>query len=144
MLGITNGQRAVWTFLFYTLISPFLAALVVLAMVMGGSLFGVQSMDVGGVQMTPTRAALPAAVNAYVWAALPAGLTGAALAALVSLRGTFGWLEAAAAGAVSMTVVAYITKGLSPDALVLAAFIAACTAVACRGVLQRARIVSTA
>jgi hypothetical protein len=144
MLGSTNAQRALWTFLFYTLIGPFLAALAMLGIMLIGPMLGLDGVVFEGKSMSFVEAAIPAALNTYIWAAFPAALAGAGLAALISLRGTFGWLESAIAGAAAMTIAALITQGVVGVDLTFAAFGAACIAIVCRGFLQRAQIVPTA
>ncbi|MFN3869215.1 MAG: hypothetical protein ACK4MF_09140 [Hyphomicrobiaceae bacterium] len=100
---IANSQRALFTFVSFTLLAPFFAGLGVLAAFGLAPLLKLQPL------LPSDRAgAGEAAVTAFVWAALPAGLAGAALAVLVWRRATFDWVAAAAAGGLAFMLSAIL------------------------------------
>ena len=84
---ISNGERAMYTFFISTLVGPFFAALMVAvaAFVAGVIQKGPPSL-IGQPIAVVASTAGAWALQTYVWAALPAGLAGAMLAAWVSLR----------------------------------------------------------
>lgn len=100
---VGNGQRALFTFVGTTLIGPFLAGFSVLAAFLLAPLLKLQPL-------LPANApgAGEAAVTAFVWAAIPAGLAGAALAVVVWRRATFDWMTAAAAGGLAFMLAAIL------------------------------------
>jgi hypothetical protein len=128
---MTNAQRALWTFLLYTLIGPFLAAVAVLV--------GSTAMGLSGL-LPATASAAGYALQAFVLGAFIAAIGGAGLAALTSLRGGFGWLEAAIAGVLGFMAVALGSGAVASSHLTVLAFLAACVALACRAILVRIRI----
>ena len=96
MNGISNGQRALWTFLITTLAAPFFGALIVMALGVAAGALGkgpesLRALDSAG----QWGWADDKAFATFVWSAVPAGIGAAVLAALAAVRGTFGWLEAA-------------------------------------------------
>ena len=144
---MTNAQRALWTFLFYTLVGPFLAALVVFV---GGTVldaFGIHALAVpiqnDGLPLETENGlagAAALAIQAFVLGVFVAGITGAGLAALTSLRGSFSWLEAAIAGVLGFMAVALGSGAVASSHLTVLAFLAACIALTCRALLVRIRI----
>ena len=128
---MTYAQRALWTFLFYTLVGPFLAAVAML--------IGSVGLSVAG--LLPDAASAPGlAVQAFVLGVFIAGIAGAGLAALTSLRGSFRWLEAAIAGVLGFMAVALGSGAVASSHLTVLAFLSACVALACRALLVRIRI----
>ena len=142
MEDITNGQRAFWTFLITTLAAPFFGALIVLFLsVVAGALGkGPDSLRVLDQSGQLAWAAEKAAAT-FVWGAMPAAIAGAALAGLVMMRGMFGWLEAAVAGAVAVSIDAFLTGGMVLQHLAPVAVIGATVGVAMWAVFTRAGIV---
>ena len=142
MEDITNGQRAFWTFLITTLAAPFFGALIVLFLsVVAGALGkGPDSLRVLDQSGQLAWAAEKAAAT-FVWSAIPAAVAGAALAVLLLRRGAFGWLEAAIAGAVAVSIDAFLTGGMVLQHLAPIAFIGATVGVAMWAVFTRAGIV---
>jgi hypothetical protein len=138
---ITNGQRALWTFLIATLVGPFFAALIValLTMVSGALQMGPPSLKGIPIGAVGAKAA-GWALQTYVWAALPAGLAGAAVAAYVSLKGSAPWLAVVVAGVVAFGVASVAVPGLLPNHGTALALIAALSSLGVWLVLQRARI----
>ena len=114
---MSNGQSALWTFLFFTLVAPFFGAL----LTAGYTPFAIWANwapytagDHAPYDPTnlPDSAGLTAligtaAVRAYVWSAIPAGLAGLMLAALLVARGPFSWAIAGAAGVIAFFI-AYV------------------------------------
>jgi hypothetical protein len=141
--GMSNGQRAFWTFLVCTLLGPFLVGLIVLALTFASGLLqmGPPSLKGLGMAALAPRAG-QWALQSFVWAALPAALAGAALAAVVSMRGTFHWFVAAAAAIAGFGVAAVLAPGLLANHHVFLAVIAGLVGLACRAVLRRARIIA--
>ena len=128
---MTNAQRSLWTFLFYTLVGPFLASIAVL--------IGSVGLSVAG--LLPETASAPRyAVQAFVLGAFVSGIAGAGLAAITSLRGGFSWLEAAIAGVLGFMAVALGSGAVASSHLTVLAFLSACVALACRALLVRIRI----
>lgn len=140
---ITQQQRALWTFLISTLVAPFLAALVVLV---AGSAIGVT-----GRWMPPEMASMDIAQRmhwagehalvAFVWAAWPAALAGAAAAGLMLWRGGLAWLECAILGAVSASLFTFASGGPVVRHMLPVAFTGAVLGVVIWMILTRARIV---
>ncbi len=86
---ITNGERAMFTFFISTLAGPFFAALIVALLTLGSGIVQMGPPSIIGLPMAAVVAKAGGwALHSYMWAAMPAGLAGAALAAWVSLRGT--------------------------------------------------------
>ncbi len=143
MSKIAPGQRALWTFLFAVLIAPFFAAVFILAANLAAGTFGfgpasLKNLEPGA--LWPLAAGR--ALESYLWAAFPAGLAGAGLAALVIWRGTFGWLEAAIVGALAATLAAVSAGGQALNHVSFLALIGASIAVLSRAVLARARVIA--
>jgi hypothetical protein len=138
---MSYGQRALWTFLMCTLVGPFLVGLIVLLITLasGGLQMGPPSLK--GVPMGVVAAkAGQWALTSFVWSALPAGLGGAILAAIVSLRGTVDWFIAAAAAIAGFGVASVLAPGLLPNHHTFLAGIAGLVGVACWYLLIRAHI----
>jgi hypothetical protein len=140
---ITNGQRALWSFLIATLAGPFFAALMValLTVVSGAVQMGPPSLK--GLSMAAVFAQAGAwALQTFVWAALPAGLAGAAIAAWISLKGTVPWIGAVVAGVIAFGIGSVTIPGLIPNHGTALAFIAALSSLGVWAVLSRARIIA--
>jgi hypothetical protein len=139
---MSNGQRALWTFLMCTLVGPFLVGLVVLLITMASGALQMGPPSLKGIPMAGVAAkAAQWAITSFVWSALPAGLAGAILAAIVSLRGTVDWFIAAAAAIAGFGVASVVAPGLLPNHHSFLAAIAGLVGVACWHLLVRARIV---
>jgi hypothetical protein len=139
---MTNGQRALWTFLMCTLVGPFLVGVVVLLITLTAGALQIGPPSLKGVPMAAVAAkAGQWALTSFVWSALPAGLAGAVLAAVVSLQGTFHWLVAAAAAVAGFGVAAVVAPGLLPNHHTFVAAIAGLVGVGCWHLLVRTGIV---
>ena len=141
--GVTNAQRALWTFLGCTLAAPFLAAVVIFLASLIAGLAGrgpasLLALDQAG------RLALAAdkAVGAYVWSAVPGGISGAILAAIVYVRGTAPWLAAVTIGGITVSVLAVLAGGMFQQHLAPMAFIGAIVGCTMWTLLRRAGIMT--
>lgn len=132
---IGNGQRALWTFLFFTLCGPFFAALAYAAAVILAS-----PLKLGALLPETLPPLGEAVAGVFVWAALPAALAAIGLLPMVLKRGTFGWVMAAAAGVVGFAAAAALAPFGHQDALPVLAFAAGLIALAVRFVLLAAGI----
>ena len=141
MDGMSPGARALWTFLFATLVAPFFAAVIIFVLSIGSGLFGFGPPSLKNLALSELfPLAARRGLESYIWAAFPAGLAGLALAALVVWRGTFGWLEAAIAGAIAATLAAVSAGGQAINHVAFLGLIAACVSVGCRAILLRAKV----
>ena len=86
---ITNGQRALWTFLIYALVGPFFAALALVIIIALASLFGLSGLLPAELPSLPQ-----VGLVAFVWSTVPAVLTALVLAIVVWRTGDFNWLVA--------------------------------------------------
>lgn len=125
--GASNGQRALWTFLFYALCGPFFAALAYALVVVLAPPLKLEAL-------LPTS--LPplgeAVAGVFVWSAIPAALAALGLVPMVLRRGTFGWIEAAAAGVIAFAAANAVAPFEHNGALPALAFLAGLTSLAVR------------
>ncbi len=129
---MTNAHRALWTFLIYALVAPFFGALVIAVVLALASVFGLADLLPDDVAPTGT-----AAIAAFVWAIIPAVLTGLVLAAMAWQKGGFNWIIAAATAVIAFTIAAVIVPIGLEDARPYLAFLAGIIAIAVRAVLAR-------
>ncbi len=139
--GISNGQRALWTFLLYMLIAPFFGALAAVVLLAVGILLGQAPGPFGQISQSDAFAQLgPIGVTAFVWSVIPAALTAIAVLPTVLKHGTLGWFMAGAVGVICFTAAILLfpfpTGGFQP----VIAFLAGLIAVFCRNLLIRAGI----
>lgn len=136
--GIGKGQRALFTFLGYSLVGSFFAGFVTFA-----ALILARPLQLDALIPAGTPNAGHAALAAFIWAAIPASLTGLALALVVLVRGGFPWITAAAAGGLAFMLAAIampLPAGLALTPLTaLAAFIG----IAVRSALVSGGIIGT-
>jgi hypothetical protein len=138
----TNGQRALWTFLISTLVGPFFAAVIVAALTLVSGVLQMGPPSLKGLALTDVGAkAAGWALHTYVWAALPAGLAGACIAAYVSLTGSVPWIASVAAGVVAFGIASVVVPGLLPNHGTALAFIAALSSLGVWLVLSRAGMI---
>jgi hypothetical protein len=126
---MTKAQRALWTFLIYALLGPFFGALVVAILLAIASAFSLLPETLPPLGL--------AAIATFVWAALPAVLTGLSLATMVWHTGDFSWIAAAAVAVLAFTIAAVLVPFGLEDARPYLAFLAGVIAVAVRAVLAR-------
>ena len=138
----TLGERALWTFLLITLVAPFLAALVIfLSSVVAGAIGRGPASLLALDQAGKLGWAAQKALETYVWSAIPAGICGAIMAAIVYTRGTAHWLVGASLGAIVVSVLAVFAGGMMQQHLTPMALIGAITGIAMIAILKRATII---
>ncbi len=143
-IAVTNGQRAMWTFLGATLVAPFLAAVVIMiASLISGFVIGrgpasLLALDPAG---KLAWSALKA-VETYVWCAMPAALSGAVAAAVVYTTGALPWLAAASIAAIVASATALLAGGMLAAHITPIAFIAATVGIGLQWLLRKARILA--
>jgi hypothetical protein len=151
---MSRGQRALWTFLFFTLVAPFFGALVavigspLLMWANAGPFMAADHppFDWANVPSDGTLMPLLAeiGIRSYIWCALPAALTALTLLPHVLRKGTAGWLEAAVGGALCFAAASVLLRLPHGGLLVYLCFAAAVVAVLCWAVLRRVGILGTA
>jgi len=135
---MSKAQRALWTFLFYALVAPFFAALVIGVILLLASVFGLADLLPDGV--APSGAG---AIATFVWAIVPALMTALALAAMIWQRGSFSWIVAAAAAVIAFSLAAMLVPIGLEDARPYLAFLAGVVAVAVREILVRMGVIAS-
>jgi hypothetical protein len=140
---VSNAERALWTFLMCTLVAPMLAAVVIfLASVISG-LVGRGPASLLALDRAGQFAwAAQKAMETYVWSAIPAGIGGAIIAAIVYVRGTVPWLAGATAGAVVVSVLAVLAGGMMAQHLTPMAFIGAAVGALMIYFIKKGRIIN--
>jgi hypothetical protein len=141
---MTNGERAMYTFFISTLVGPFFAALIIAFLTLGSGVLQKGPPSIIGLPFDQVAAKAGGwALQSYMWAAMPAGLAGAALAAWVSLKGEgLPWIVAVVAGVVAFGIASVMVPGLLPNHNLALAVIAAFSALGVWLVLRQARIVA--
>lgn len=134
---MSNAQRALGTFLIYALVGPFFAALAVTLLVALAAMLGVSGPLAG--DLPPLGSA---ALETFVWSAVPAVICGLALAAFVFRAGSFSWVIAAAAAVIAFALASTILPLWLEDARPYLAFLAGLVAVGVRAVLARAGVLA--
>jgi hypothetical protein len=79
----------------------------------------------------------------FVWSAIPAAIAALALVVVVLLRGSFGWLEAAAAGIAGFMLAILASPGALGKGVPFFAFVAGLVAVGVRQILVAGRILDS-
>lgn len=144
MDGMSNAQRALWTFLFYTLVGPFIGALLLsvaipLALV-AGFLPDLADLESGGrISFTGW-----AALYAYVWGAPTAALAALGLLPFVFRGGTFSWIAAAVAGVIAFGVTTIFAPLPVPGTAPYLAFLAGVVSLICWAVLSKMGVLAGA
>lgn len=133
----TNGQRALFTFLGYSLVGAFLGGFAVFAGLILAPLVGLA-------EHLPADLPNPglAGMRAFVWSAVPATLAGLALALVVLRQGSFHWLAAAVAGGVAFTVTAIVLPPGAGVPLTALTALAAFVAIGVRQALKSGGVIS--
>jgi hypothetical protein len=135
MEQVSHWQRAMWAFLFYTLVAPLLAALAIVAVLLAGPWTGLALPET-----TPAAPLGVAAVSVYLWAALPAGLAALVLVPFILRRGTVGFVEAAVAGVCAFAVALAIAPFPHGGTVPYLAGLAGLVSVAVRSILRSGKI----
>lgn len=134
---VGNGQRALWTFLFYTLVGPFIGAVMIALLGLLAGLAGffpeTAALGLGGF----LSATAWTAMFAYVWAAPAAALAALGLMPFVLRNGAFGWIAAAIAGVVAFGIVAILFALPDAKPIPYLAFLAGIISILCRWILMR-------
>lgn len=134
--GLGKGQRALFTFLGYSLVGSFLAGFVTFAaLVLAAPL----QLDA----LIPDSISNPGAtaIMTFVWSAIPASIAGLVLGVVVLLRGNFPWVMAAGAGGFAFMLAAIATPQSQELALVPLTAVAAFIAIGVRAMLISAKII---
>lgn len=149
---MSNAQRALWTFLFFTLVGPMLGALVAvvaspLLMWANAGPFMAGDHPPYNWSNVPSGGSLgpllgQIGIRAYVWCAIPAALTALTLVPRIIRRGTVGWLEPAAGGAVCMAATAALLRVPHNGTLTYMCIAAAFVALVCWLILRRAGVLA--
>ena len=132
-----GAQRATWTFLMYTLVGPFFAAVFVAAALALAPPLGLGALLPENV---PTLGA--AAVMTFVWAMIPAVLVALALSPIALRQESIGWFVAAVAGAVAFIISDTLFPVGMESARPYFAFLAGMISIAVREVLVRAGVLT--
>lgn len=132
---MAHMQRAFWTFLIYALVGPFFAGMAIALIVALAPVFGLGRLLPDGVPALGI-----AALETFVWAILPAVLSGIALAVVTARHGTFSWVAAAAVGILAFTVAILVFPTGFDGARPYLAFLSGLLAIAVRQVLEQASI----
>jgi hypothetical protein len=130
----SKGQRALWMVLLTTLVGPLVASLIAGVLAIAGPV-------VGG--LIPHFSDLPvgaAAVQTFVWAAVPSLVAGAGLSPYVMQAGTYGWLHAAVAGVIGFASGVFIAPFADGGMLPVLAFVAGLVMIGLRGLFIRISI----
>lgn len=135
--GPANRERALWTFLFYALVGPFIGALAIALLLPLAEAAGLEPgvLDTGAAVDFALMG--QTALFAYVWAAMPAVLAALGLLPLVFRDGTFGWIPAAIAGVLAFAVAAVLFALPVPELMAYLAFLAGLVSLICRWILIR-------
>jgi len=134
---MTNTHRALWTFLIYALVAPFFGALVISVILLLAFVFGLVNLLPDDVTPSGTPA-----ISSFVWAVVPALLTGIVLAALAWQKGGFSWVVAAAVAVIAFTIASVLVPFGLEDARPSLAIIAGLIAVGVRAVLVRMNVIA--
>ena len=124
-----------WTFLMYTLVGPFFAAVVVaLALAL------VPPLGLGA--LLPDNLPPPgvAAITTFVWAVIPAVLVALTLSPIALRQDNVGWIVVAVAGAVAFAISATLFPIGMEGARPYLTFLAGLISLAVRDVLVRAGV----
>ena len=133
---ITNAQRALWTFLIYALVGPFLAALgVVIAVALAWA------FNISSVLPVEVPSIGHAGLATFVWSALPAALTALILAGVVWRTGSFNWLVAVVVAVIAFAIASVLLPLGLDQARPYLAFLAGVVAALVRQVLIQADII---
>lgn len=131
------GQRALFTFLGYSLVGSFLAGFATFAaLILAGPL------KLGALIPDGMPNAGQAALAVFVWASIPASLAGLALALVAWRRGGFAWITAAAAGGLAFMLAAIAMPLPAGLALTPLTAVAAFIGIAVRSMLAGGGIIT--
>ncbi len=132
-----NAARAMWVFLGYMLVGPFLAGLATAAMLILAPVAGL-----GAWLPANLPPAGPAAVSAFVWAAVPSAAAALIVLPRVFRVGRFGWIEAAIAGVIGFSAAALLTGAVPREYLGGLAFLAGLVSVGVQKALENGGVIA--
>lgn len=132
---VTNSQRALWTFLIYALVAPFLAAVAVTGGVVLARMTGIGSLVPEAVTGIGE-----AALATFVWSAVPAVITALILAVIVWRSGALTWIAAAVVAVIAFAAVSLLLPLELHEARAFLGFLAGLVSIAVRQVLIQADI----
>ncbi|MEM7778488.1 MAG: hypothetical protein AAF732_23150 [Pseudomonadota bacterium] len=139
---VSNGQRALWTFLFYMLVMPLIGAITAIVLLLVAVVIG---QAPGPFAKAATSDALNQlggfGVLAFVWCVIPSAFTAIAVVPAVWKHGTVGWFMAGACGVIAFTAAILIFPFPTGIWQPLLAFAAGLVAVICRQILLRGGII---
>ncbi len=133
--------RALWTFLFSTLLGPAIAALMLALIYIVSAMLGMGPPSLKLIKL----ADLPSYIgirtlDAYIWSAIPAAITGTVLAAWVYTRGQFPWLLGVAVAGLAASAWAFASGGQAMGHVQFITVIAGLTAILGRLALVAAKV----
>jgi hypothetical protein len=133
--------RALWTFLFSTLLGPAIAALLLALIYIVSATLGMGPPTLKLIKFAdlPNYVALKT-LDAYIWSAIPAAVTGAILAAVVYMRGQFPWLLGVGVAGLAASAWAFVSGGQAIGHVQFITAIAALTAILGRLALVAAKV----
>ena len=134
---ITNGQRALWTFLFYALVGPFFAALALVIIIALASVFGLSGLLPAELPSLPQ-----VGLAAFVWSTVPAVLTALVLTIVVWRTGDFNWLVAVIVAVIAFAIAAMLLPLDLDHARPYLAFLAGIVATMVRQVLVQIDVIA--
>lgn len=134
---MSGAQRALWTFLMYTLVGPFFAAVFVAVVMAVAPPLGLGSLLPGN--LPPVGAA---AITTFLWSVIPALLVALALSPIAFRQDDVGWIVAAVAGAVAFAISTTLFPIGLEGARPYLAFLAGLISLAVRDVLVRAGVLT--
>jgi hypothetical protein len=134
---ITNGQRALWTFLIYALVGPFFAAVVLVIVIALASVFGLSGLLPAELPPLPQ-----VGLVAFVWSTVPAVLTALVLATVVWRAGDFTWLVAVIVAVIAFAIAAMLLPLDLDHARPYLAFLAGIVATMVRQVLVQIDVIA--
>lgn len=151
---MSKFQRALWTFLYFTLVAPILAAIIAAIatpLLIWANLppftagdhtpYDWSNLPSGGTLM-PFLGQM--AVRTYIWCAIPAALTAVTLIPHILRKGTVGWLEAVVGGALCFAAASVVLGLQHGGALVYMCFASAIVALICWAILRKAGVLPVA
>ena len=149
---MSNAQRGFWTFLFSTLVGPFFAALgtavalpILIVQQLGpfaGPGFGVLEATAPFTMQDVFGFSAITAIRAYVWAAIPAGISGLLLAIIIWRGWPSGWGMAGSIGVVGFMIAVIAMPFSHGGLLAYIAVFAGFVAIACRAIIVRAGVLA--
>lgn len=141
---ISNGQRALWTFLFFMLVMPFFGALAAAVLLLVGIMIGQAPGFLADMPLPEAYAQIaPLGITAFVWNVIPSAMTAIAILPTVLKRGTLGSFTAGACGVIAFTAAILLFPFPTGVWQPLLAFVAGLVAVACQQLLKRIGVLGT-